>query len=411
MPANVTKSIQLMDACLGLVTQKLHARPPWLNITDRQEEFVSPDYIPEGFTIREPSCLKVSEKELLLDFWRARQDNPKAKHAFLWAAHLTSGEMVVHNYVIASEELSSGPARRKSSKKTKKPKKRKAKGLTAKKGKSMAVSTAAESENESELATPIKVPQPTKTETGGDHITSESGLGSPGTDVKQWSVDTDGRGDDDDETMVDIQGESVQQVECKQRFKKAVTKSCSVTDDEQLDQNVAGDEAFGVDAPVVPVLESLYQQPEVKQVKKSQENGSSDKEIESDKFDTLPITQLPQATRAITPWMSIQLVEISAIVTAGKGRSKDRKTVKRKVTPRPAYVAKVKTCYKQLYVSLTVYSSYCHKRNILRLQTMLQQSKQGLYYLKTLRISQASVVPAHRRPSGSRWKNGASQSR
>jgi hypothetical protein len=43
--------------------------------------------------------MRVQEKQQLLDFWRARQDNPRIKHAFLWKAYSTSDGMVKHDYV------------------------------------------------------------------------------------------------------------------------------------------------------------------------------------------------------------------------------------------------------------------------------------------------------------------------
>ena len=57
------------------------------------------EYIPELVTLREPSRMRVQEKQQLLDFWRARQDNARIKHAFLWKAYSTPDGMVKYDYV------------------------------------------------------------------------------------------------------------------------------------------------------------------------------------------------------------------------------------------------------------------------------------------------------------------------
>ncbi|KAF8226471.1 hypothetical protein L208DRAFT_1380175 [Tricholoma matsutake] len=88
----------------GLVSQKAHAWLPWLNISDQQEEFLSADYVPEHFTIWEPSRLK---------------DDPKVAHTFLWMAHLVGAKMIPHHYVILDSEPSGSTAQKKPRKKTK----------------------------------------------------------------------------------------------------------------------------------------------------------------------------------------------------------------------------------------------------------------------------------------------------
>jgi len=86
----------------GKASGNNNAKLPWLQVTEAQEDFVSADYIPELFTLREPSRLKVPEKKSLLDFWRKRQDNPKKRHVFLWKAYHTSDGMVDSEYLIAA---------------------------------------------------------------------------------------------------------------------------------------------------------------------------------------------------------------------------------------------------------------------------------------------------------------------
>jgi hypothetical protein len=71
----------------------------WISISQDQEEYVDAEHILELFTLWEPSCMQVQEKQQLLNFWRAQQDNPRIKHAFLWKAHSTSDGMVKHDYV------------------------------------------------------------------------------------------------------------------------------------------------------------------------------------------------------------------------------------------------------------------------------------------------------------------------
>jgi hypothetical protein len=55
----------------------------WISISQDQEEYVDAEYIPELVTLQELSRMRVQEKQQLLDFWRARQDNAIIKHAFL----------------------------------------------------------------------------------------------------------------------------------------------------------------------------------------------------------------------------------------------------------------------------------------------------------------------------------------
>jgi hypothetical protein len=71
----------------------------WISISQDQEEYVDAEHILELFTLWEPSCMQVQEKQQLLNFWRAQQDNPRIKHAFLWKAHSTLDGMVKHDYV------------------------------------------------------------------------------------------------------------------------------------------------------------------------------------------------------------------------------------------------------------------------------------------------------------------------
>jgi hypothetical protein len=102
-----------MNDISGLVSQKRHIRPPWLLISEAQEDFVSAEYIPELCTLREPSRMKVSEKASLLNFWRDRQAHSQVKHAFLWTAFHNGESMVQRDYIIHSSEDSDGPGRTK----------------------------------------------------------------------------------------------------------------------------------------------------------------------------------------------------------------------------------------------------------------------------------------------------------
>jgi hypothetical protein len=84
---------------LGLLTRSSNAQPTWISISQDQEKYVDAEYIPELFILQELSCMQVQEKQQLLDFWRARQENARIKHAFLWKAYSTPDEMVKYNYV------------------------------------------------------------------------------------------------------------------------------------------------------------------------------------------------------------------------------------------------------------------------------------------------------------------------
>jgi hypothetical protein len=84
---------------LGLLTRSSNAWLTWISISQDQEEYVDAEYIPELFTLQEPSRTWVQEKQQLLDFWRAQQENARIKHAFLWKAYSTLDGMVKYNYV------------------------------------------------------------------------------------------------------------------------------------------------------------------------------------------------------------------------------------------------------------------------------------------------------------------------
>lgn len=358
--------IQLIRTRLGLVSQKSHVRPPWLNISDRQEEFVSADYVPEHFTIREPSRLKVCEKIMLLDFWRARQDNPKTKHAFLWTAHLASGEMIQHNYVIGNFESSSGPADKRANKMAKKPKTKKRQKSSIRQGKSKVVSTAAdrESSNDSELEPPRKVArQRKKTSNEGKPITSEKNQRSEiaYTGRIEVSADSDSAGDDEDR-RVHVAADSVHQAEHNRKVsKKQLTKSTIVSADMDVSESHGDAEIFG-GVSGISGLESVYRRPVAKKGTKSTaipvaddieesgddegEAGNSDDEIESDVSDALPIIPFPPATHATTPVASLILQdpgEMPTILLAPKSSSSSVNTLKGTEKPKPAYLSKVNT--------------------------------------------------------------------
>jgi hypothetical protein len=84
---------------LGLLTRSSNAQLTWISISQDQEEYVDAEYIPELFTLWEPSHMWVQEKQQLLDFWRAWQENARIKHVFLWKAYSTLDGMVKYNYV------------------------------------------------------------------------------------------------------------------------------------------------------------------------------------------------------------------------------------------------------------------------------------------------------------------------
>lgn len=323
---------------------------------------MSADYVPEHFTIREPSRLKVCEKILLLDFWRARQDNPKAKHAFLWTAHLASGEMIQHNYVVGDSESSSGPAHKRPKRK---PKTKKRKDPSIRQGKSKAVLTAAESSNDSELEPPRKVPrQKTKTSNEGTPITSENNQRSEiaYTGIIEVLPYSDSAGDDEG-GRVHGAPDSVHQAEPnRQVSKKRLTKSAIMSADMDVHES-EGDAEIFVGASGILDLESVDRRPVAKKVTKSTvipvpndiqesgdegEAGNSDDEIESDVSDALPIIPFPPATHATIPVASLILQdpgEMPTILSAAKSSSSSVNTLKGTEKPKLAYLLKVNTVH------------------------------------------------------------------
>ena len=252
-------SLRLIHVSLGLVSQKANARPPWLHISERQEEFLSADYVPEHFTIREPSRLKVNEKILLLDFWRARQDNPKAKHAFLWTAHLVGDDMIPHNYVVCSDESGSGPA-------TKKPRK-KAKQRKGK-GKLKATSAGGGSGNESDSGGRTKVQQQINEDANRIMYASDRASDSAVSRVPEGAAVSESLEDSDEAMAVDTPMASMHnsgrnRPMSKKKGPKLVAGGKAIDDSKGSDDEEANDEK-----PEAGVQERDPKRPVVKKVRK-----------------------------------------------------------------------------------------------------------------------------------------------
>src|ERR1700733_802175 len=170
----------------GLVTGKPSIRPPWLQITENQEDYVSAEYIPELFTLREPSRLKVSEKASLLDFWRAWQNDPQIKYTFLWTAYQEGEHMIANDYAIPSNDTEDSDQLLRN-----KPKKgtRKGKGKTASKaGKMRATAVDDGNTQDSEPATMALINTVTQAKLVGKGQSKTTSLPAPESQPLELSI-------------------------------------------------------------------------------------------------------------------------------------------------------------------------------------------------------------------------------
>jgi hypothetical protein len=55
------------------------ASVPWGDIGQHQDEYISREYLPAGFQLRDPSKLTKQNATALLEFWYKRQDDKKVK--------------------------------------------------------------------------------------------------------------------------------------------------------------------------------------------------------------------------------------------------------------------------------------------------------------------------------------------
>ena len=87
---------------VGKLVQKQlgHVRVPWIKISEYQEDFIDNEFLPQVFTLTEPTRKQLDEKKRLLEFWLKRQADPNIKHAFLFKAYRVGDEMVKYNYLL-----------------------------------------------------------------------------------------------------------------------------------------------------------------------------------------------------------------------------------------------------------------------------------------------------------------------
>ena len=94
----------LRDGPIGKVTQiaegPIHI--PWGRILEEQDEFIDAEYLPELFTLNEPTRKRLAEKRGLIEFWLKRQKNPRIKHVFLFKAYPSGDDIIRYDY--ASEK-------------------------------------------------------------------------------------------------------------------------------------------------------------------------------------------------------------------------------------------------------------------------------------------------------------------
>src|SRR5579859_2239671 len=55
---------------------------PWGAIIASTDRFINPEYLPTGFSLKEPSKLKAGQVNELLEFWQQRQDDEDITFAF-----------------------------------------------------------------------------------------------------------------------------------------------------------------------------------------------------------------------------------------------------------------------------------------------------------------------------------------
>jgi hypothetical protein len=73
---------------------------PWSRVVLEQEEFIEAEYLPERFTLAEPTRMRLADKRALLEFWVNRQKG-NAQHAFLFKAYPLAGNWIRREYALS----------------------------------------------------------------------------------------------------------------------------------------------------------------------------------------------------------------------------------------------------------------------------------------------------------------------
>ena len=98
----------------GLAAGSSTLAVPWAELSLRTGDFVEPEYLPENFTLRDPSKLKKEEVTVLLTLWKERQKTLGHTQIFQFSHYLSGGRAKVLKEAKYPDilEVRSGPKRR-----------------------------------------------------------------------------------------------------------------------------------------------------------------------------------------------------------------------------------------------------------------------------------------------------------